>query len=700
MANTYVDYVGSDGTGSGNKEFGFTFPYIKTSHVAVEINQGPAGGANTWERISTFTVETSPQTRVVLDSTPNSLWKIRVLRDSDANEGIVDFANGSVLTETELDNAYEHNRYLAQEAEEGIGGGSLSKKGGDHYNADGLKIENIADPENDGDAVNKGYADGRYVNVTGDTMSGALTLPNADPTDDDHAARKVYVDNTDSARKTYVDNAIATEQSARIAGDNDQVSKTGDTMSGNLAMGGNKVTGLGSPGTGTDAANKTYVDNTVASVTAGTIPDGTITTAKIADDAVTAAKLDTTGVTANSYTNADITVDANGRITAAADGSGGATNLGVTHNAGNVSVTSDTGDDITLNAATPSAGTTSGTAGVMTDGDKEKLDGIDANANNYTHPTGDGNLHVPATGTSNNGKVLTAGADEGALSWETFAVADNSITSAKINDADTIFNINHSTGKVGIGELASSLHHLSVDAGGTGTSQKSLFLFQGNANNVYGEIKNQSSTGQVTSLKLTARPSANLLTSEVILDLRCTPNVQEYFEISLPEQDACGFRFSNSTLGADAGSFYPKYNGTQNLGLTTARWDDVWSNGTFNGSDRNIKQDIQDLDEAEKRVAVKCKGLIKKYRLKDAVAKKGNDARIHVGIIAQELQAAFESEGLDAFRYSMIGKDTWYEGKDENNERIVKDSPAPGYTEVTQMSVRYNELLAFIISAM
>lgn len=41
------------------------------------------------------------------------------------------------------------------------------------------------------------------------------------------------------------------------------------------------------------------------------------------------------------------------------------------------------------------------------------------NADAYTHPTGDGNLHVPSTGTSSNGKVLTAGATAGSMSWET-----------------------------------------------------------------------------------------------------------------------------------------------------------------------------------------------------------------------------------------------------------------------------------------
>jgi hypothetical protein len=43
--------------------------------------------------------------------------------------------------------------------------------------------------------------------------------------------------------------------------------------------------------------------------------------------------------------------------------------------------------------------------------------------NNYSHPTGDGNLHVPATSTTNNGKVLTAGATAGSLSWTTPTVA-------------------------------------------------------------------------------------------------------------------------------------------------------------------------------------------------------------------------------------------------------------------------------------
>lgn len=62
--------------------------------------------------------------------------------------------------------------------------------------------------------------------------------------------------------------------------------------------------------------------------------------------------------------------------------------------------------------------------------DKLKLDGIAAGANNYSHPIGDGNLHVPATGISNSGKVLKAGATAGSLSWGTLSASDVSAVPA------------------------------------------------------------------------------------------------------------------------------------------------------------------------------------------------------------------------------------------------------------------------------
>ncbi len=122
------------------------------------------------------------------------------------------------------------------------------------------------------------------------------------------------------------------------------------------------------------------------------------------------------------------------------------------------------------------------------------------------------------------------------------------------------------------------------------------------------------------------------------------------------------------------------------LGRSATRFDDIYAtNGTIQTSDRNEKQDIAELSDAEQRVAVAAKGLLRKFRWKDAVVEKGDEARTHFGIIAQDLQAAFAAEGLDAGNYAMFISSTWTD--EETGE------------ERTRMGVRYSELLAFIIAA-
>ncbi|MDD2290683.1 MAG: hypothetical protein PHV52_00255 [Aliarcobacter sp.] len=72
---------------------------------------------------------------------------------------------------------------------------------------------------------------------------------------------------------------------------------------------------------------------------------------------------------------------------------------------------------------------------------KTKLDGIATGANLYTHPIGDGNLHIPANGTVNNGKFLKSGATAGSYSWAdipatTLATLGVTATAAELNKLD------------------------------------------------------------------------------------------------------------------------------------------------------------------------------------------------------------------------------------------------------------------------
>lgn len=139
---------------------------------------------------------------------------------------------------------------------------------------------------------------------------------------------------------------------------------------------------------------------------------------------------------------------------------------------------------------------------------------------------------------------------------------------------------------------------------------------------------------------------------------------------------------SNMRLAPD-GTLRPANDGTQNLGNASYRWDVVYaSTGSINTSDARTKTDIQDLDEAERRAAIKAKGLLKKYRLRDAVAKKGDAARWHFGIIAQELAAAFEDEGLDPWRYGVLCWDEWWSAEFE-----IPAETAPIMREVVERVV-------------
>jgi len=69
------------------------------------------------------------------------------------------------------------------------------------------------------------------------------------------------------AAEGVLDGKIATEAAARAAADDLKVNKAGDTMSGDLVLtGGATVKGVPLPVNGTDAANKTYVDNRVSGI--------------------------------------------------------------------------------------------------------------------------------------------------------------------------------------------------------------------------------------------------------------------------------------------------------------------------------------------------------------------------------------------------------------------------------------------------
>lgn len=146
-------------------------------------------------------------------------------------------------------------------------------------------------------------------------------------------------------------------------------------------------------------------------------------------------------------------------------------------------------------------------------------------------------------------------------------------------------------------------------------------------------------------------------------------------------------------FNANVVAFHPETNNTWKLGAAGALWSEVYAaNGTINTSDARSKEQVRELTQAEKAVARRLKNLICIFKFVDAVKQKGDDARNHIGVLAQDVQKAFADEGLDAHKYGVFCYDEWDDEIDADGKVQRKGGNSYG--------VRYDQLWAFIIAAL
>lgn len=106
------------------------------------------------------------------------------------------------------------------------------------------------------------------------------------------------------------------------------------------------------------------------------------------------------------------------------------------------------------------------------------------------------------------------------------------------------------------------------------------------------------------------------------------------------------------------GSLSPATDNALPLGEANKRWSTAHlGTAPIVTSDRDAKMDILPIDDAVLD-AWATLGYMQ-YRLKDAVAAKGEAARTHAGLIAQDIREAFESAGLNPFKYGVLCYDEW-----------------------------------------
>jgi len=168
------------------------------------------------------------------------------------------------------------------------------------------------------------------------------------------------------------------------------------------------------------------------------------------------------------------------------------------------------------------------------------------------------------------------------------------------------------------------------------------------------------------------------------------------YDAGTAESYSGGYVMVNNSNG-----FYPATDGDKNLGrASTGRWNNSYfAVAPTVSSDRSLKQQIRDLDEAERAVAVRCKALVKAYKMNSAVAEKGPDgARWHFGVIAQEVVEAFQLEGLDPYKYAIVCLDEW-----DDHPEVLNDEGEvlhPAIEAGSLYGIRYEQLMMFIISAL
>lgn len=148
--------------------------------------------------------------------------------------------------------------------------------------AGGFKVTGLATPSANSDAATKSYVDTQIANLVASAPGTLDTL-------DELAAAL----GDDPNYATTITNALAAK-----------LSLSGGTMTGAIAMGSNKITGLGTPTASTDATTKAYIDDVFGSTTsAAASATAAATSATSAANSATAAATSATSA-ANSATAA------------------------------------------------------------------------------------------------------------------------------------------------------------------------------------------------------------------------------------------------------------------------------------------------------------------------------------------------------------------------------------------------------------
>lgn len=136
---------------------------------------------------------------------------------------------------------------------------------------------------------------------------------------------------------------------------------------------------------------------------------------------------------------------------------------------------------------------------------------------------------------------------------------------------------------------------------------------------------------------------------------------------------------------------------TYSFGTSSAYPANIYSqNAVTVVSDATRKEGIRELNSAEIKLSSLLAKLFRAYKLKSAIAEKGDAARLHVGTVAQLVIEAFTEAGLDWHQYGVVTYERWDAADEVLDDDGVVVTPAREAGEIYM--VRYDELNALILA--
>ena len=313
MAITQNTYTGDGST----VLFSFTFEYLNESDIKITLNDTPT---------TAYTLATA--TSIQFNTAPANGATIRIYRDTDIDTLSAQFFPGSAIKAEDLNSNYTQNNYAAQEAKRESDAAVSAANSA-------LSIVNSVlsyDPVVNVAAIPAAPSDGDRIEVLDSTGIESFTpltgLPGGFTGASTLTVRLIY-----SVTTWVWQDYQSTDPDSRYLKVNGS-----STMTGNLVMGTNKITGLVDPTSAQDAATKNYVDdNSINNVVEDVTPQ-------------LGGNLDVNGNTITSTSNGNIVISPDGTGTVDVD----STRItSVTDPTGNQDAATknyvDDGDDLKLN---------------------------------------------------------------------------------------------------------------------------------------------------------------------------------------------------------------------------------------------------------------------------------------------------------------------------------------------------------------